>query len=771
MITSLKVILWDEEIGRISWSKGSPVPSFQYNPKFTEKGLEIFPISAPLSIYSNRIIKGEVYNKLFQKLPPFLADCLPDDWGNLLFDQWRKSNNIKSNEITALDKLSFIGKRGMGALEFIPENSPKENLERLEIKSLIALANKVFLERENAKISPEESLSLQLLISLGTSVGGRQSKAVIAINDQTGEIHSGQTCDLPNFTHYILKFGDKEFTFAEIEMTYFQMAKNAGISIMDSKLLNIDGINHFLTKRFDRQNGEKLHTQTLLAMDEYAEDSYESFIAVCRKLKLSQTECEEVFRRMVFNILSNNTDDHKKNFSFLMNKKGEWYLSPAYDITFIIDNNGVLPNKFHCMSVNGKVEQISKSDVLSFAKENGIRHPDKIIKEVADSLCDFRDLAIKNGVKNLWVDRIDYCIQQHLCDWELTSKEFKFSYTNESDYKIRDAYLELRPSNNIHLYAFIEDSYQKFIFGKKSEECMKLKEIGLTNIKKDDISFLVDKYLVPKYERQHNIDHSSAKELLSHYKKGELDDNTLIVISSCFNESELDMLSDQLRDMNLIESKSNLTMSDESILEQIIEQGKELSETIIYKQLLDEPTIGRLFETIVIENLQDENKRQIIFSALDEYTSDKFIKGDKSIDYEGSIDLIKETIKKIDESIKIVDYDVLPMNIRNKRINMDFHSLTIVNDIVCEYHQIQTLRCKYEKSIKSFEDIETKYQSQASAKNPVFQQIYEKAKTDKDNKIADINATVSSMKYFNQEKLDQNISEEQSESQSRGMRR
>ncbi|MBQ0156980.1 MAG: hypothetical protein KBT22_10470 [Bacteroidales bacterium] len=264
---------------------------------------------------------------------------------------------------------------------------------------------------------------------------------------------------------------------------------------------------------------------------------------------------------------------------------------------------------------------------------------------------------------------------------------------------------------------------------------------------------------------------SPADELIWHKLNGGLDDNTLIVISSCFNEAEIDILSEQLRDMKLIESKSNLKMSDESALQQIIEQGKILGETIVYKQLLEEPTVGKQFESVVLNYLNDEEKRQIIISALDEYSSEKFIREDKSVDYEGSIGLIKETMQKVDDSIKIVDYDVLPENIRKKRIEMDIQSLTVVNDIVCEYHKVKMLRCDYEKINRSFEIAESKYQNPVLAKNPVFQQIYEKAKIDKDNKIADINATVSSMKYFNQEKLDQNISEEQSESQSRGMRR
>lgn len=253
---------------------------------------------------------------------------------------------------------------------------------------------------------------------------------------------------------------------------------------------------------------------------------------------------------------------------------------------------------------------------------------------------------------------------------------------------------------------------------------------------------------------------SPAYELIWHHQNGELDDNTIIVISSCFNENEIDMLSEQLRDMKLIESKSNLSMSDEHALKSIIEQGKNLSESLIYKQILEDATVGKQFESIISNCLQDNEKRQILLFALDEYTSGKYINEDKSIDYEGSLNLIKETIKKTDSNIKLVDYDVLPSNIRRQRVDIDVQSLSIVNDIASEYHQIQMLRCDYNRINRSFEIAESKYQNPALAKNPVFQQIFAKAKVDKEKKTLEITETISNMKYFNQERLEEGIYED-----------
>ena len=194
------------------------------------------------------------------------------------------------------------------------------------------------------------------------------------------------------------------------------MALAAGIHMMESRLLEVDGTKHFLTKRFDRNETGKLHTQTLAAMMPEA-DSYEKLLMVCRKLHLPEVDCQEVFRRMVFNILANNTDDHNKNFTFIMNRQGSWRISPAYDMTYIFDTGGYLPNMEHCLMIGGKLEDISREDVIQFARDNGIRRPDAIIREVVESLKHFRTIAEKHSVSEQWIGRVEATIIHHLKSW------------------------------------------------------------------------------------------------------------------------------------------------------------------------------------------------------------------------------------------------------------------------------------------------------------------------------------------------------------------
>ena len=314
MTTFLKVFLWGEEIGRLGWHESRKLAYFNYNPEFLRGSLDVAPLVASIhSPMSTRAIFGET-ERIYQKLPSFIADSLPDAWGNQLFEQWRKQQRITDRSVTPLEKLAFIGKRGMGALEFVPEVNRGITTDKIDIKALADLARKIVEERESVSILPEETLTMQSLIAVGTSAGGRQPKGIIAIHRETGEIKSGQIETDPNFDYYLLKFGNKERSLAELEQTYYEMALEAGINMMESRLLEVEGTRHFLTKRFDRNQSGKLHTQTLAAMYPEA-NSYENLLTVCRKLHLPETDCQEVFRRMVFNILANNTDDHNKNFS------------------------------------------------------------------------------------------------------------------------------------------------------------------------------------------------------------------------------------------------------------------------------------------------------------------------------------------------------------------------------------------------------------------------------------------------------------------------
>ena len=378
MTKTLKVILWGEEIGRLAWDERRKRSYFIYNPEWLKKGLNISPLVAPIDGARGLMPVWGEEARIYQKLPAFVADSLPDAWGNQLFDLWRLQNHLSNAEITPLDKLSFIGKRGMGALEYQPEYVRERKAEKIDMKSLADLAARIYAEREQAHILPEESITMQSLLTVGTSAGGRQPKAIIAINQKTGEIRSGQISGLKNYDYYLLKFGNTQYSSAELEMTYYELATMAGIQMMPSNLYAVEGNNHFITKRFDRDGERKIYTQTLAAINPEAE-SYGQLIDTCRKLHLPESDCQEVFRRMVFNILANNTDDHNKNFSFIMNEDGSWRLSPAYDITFIIDNGGFLPNKDHCMYIRTKLRNITRDDAVLFARDNGIRRPDAII--------------------------------------------------------------------------------------------------------------------------------------------------------------------------------------------------------------------------------------------------------------------------------------------------------------------------------------------------------------------------------------------------------
>ena len=248
----LKVFLWGQEIGRLAWHDARKTTFFVYNPEFLKGTLDIAPLAASIhNPLSTRAIFGEA-ERIYQKLPSFIADSLPDAWGNQLFEQWRKDNKLTERNVTSLEKLAFIGKRGMGALEFVPEIERGTIAGKIDIKALADLAERIATERENVRILPDESLTLQSLIAVGTSAGGRQPKGIIAIDRETGEIRSGQIDVEPNLDYYILKFGDKSRSSAELEQAYYEMALVAGINMMESRLLEVDGVKHFLTRRFDR---------------------------------------------------------------------------------------------------------------------------------------------------------------------------------------------------------------------------------------------------------------------------------------------------------------------------------------------------------------------------------------------------------------------------------------------------------------------------------------------------------------------------------------
>ena len=497
MTKLLRVLLWDEEIGRLAWDERRRLSYFTYNPEFVHKGLNVSPLVAPVDgVRAQAPIWGEDA-KIYQKLPAFVADSLPDAWGNQLFDLWRQQNHLANADITPLDKLSFIGKRGMGALEFLPELTRERRAEKIDMKSLADLAERIFTERENARILPEESITMQSLLTVGTSAGGRQPKAIIAINKETGEIRSGQIAGLEGYDYYLLKFGNSQYCSAELEMTYYELATSAGITMMPSELYPVEGNNHFMTKLFDRDGEKKLHTQTLAAIYPDA-DSYEQLISVCRKLHLPEADCQEVFRRMVFNVLYNNTDDHNKNFSFIMQSDGSWRLSPAYDITYILDSGGYLPNEDHCLYIRAKLRSITYEDVVQFARDNGIRRPDAIIRDVVEALKQFRSFATKNGVRDEWIGRVEATITNHLKSWGECEDNSQTSNMTVDGHDVTNFHLEQQFKGNYLMLATIDGKELKYIICKGTPEHDLLTKTGHANITDEIKKVLVERFLLPK---------------------------------------------------------------------------------------------------------------------------------------------------------------------------------------------------------------------------------------------------------------------------------
>ena len=490
----LKVMLWGREVGRLCIDPRRHLPYFEYNREWIENGLDISPLDASIKLpQSLRPIFG-ASEKMYQKLPPFLADSLPDAWGNALFEQWRLQQGIKPGEITSLDKLAFIGKRAMGALEFFPETYDFNPVEDIKLKALIDFAEQIYTQRENAHIDSDQSLTMQALMAVGTSAGGRQPKAIIAINSETGAIRSGQIGGLKGFEYCILKVGIKERSTAELEMTYYEMAIKAGIKMMPCWMMDVEGDKHFVTKRFDREGEKKFHMQTLAALYPEA-DSYERLLWVCRKMRLSELDSEEIFRRMAFNILANNTDDHNKNFSFLMDEHGRWSLSPAYDLTYIFNTGGFLPETRHFLMIRGKYEGITLEDVMALAAENGIRKAESIISEVGKAVLEFRTFAGRNGVKEQWISAVENTLNGNLESWGLANAKATYSYLDTDGRKIENARLEQQYKGNYHLLAIIDGKERKYVIRKKTPEHDNISSMGIDNLPEDYLKQLISRFL------------------------------------------------------------------------------------------------------------------------------------------------------------------------------------------------------------------------------------------------------------------------------------
>ena len=496
-MNQLKVNLWGREIGRLIWNETARRTYFMYNPEIIESLPDLAPLISPASKRDAMIPVYGDERPLYQRLPPFIADSLPDSWGNTLFDKWVRDNKIPRNKLTPLYKLMFIGKRAIGALDYEPCTEELNGSRSIDIKSLYNLSTKILEQREPLTVAPDEAMTMQSLLAVGTSAGGRQMKAIVAINSKTGEIRSGQADGLPDHDYCIIKFGDKSMPIAEIDYVYYLMVINAGIEMEDSRLISVDGINHFITRRYDRNKGRKVHAQSLAAINPDA-TSYEDLITTCRLIDLTEKDIAQVFTRMVFNIMANNTDDHNKNFSFLLGEEGKWRLAPAYDMTFIFDRSGLAPNRQHRLSLQGKTYGFTKADLINFANENGINRPESIINQVAQSIRQFNELAMKTGIGQPYRRIINKTISKTLVDFGFDKPTEEFTPIKDGQGRTISSFSVIVNSKGHYVVEATIDGneYKKYIRAINPLH-KKLAACEIDNLSNADIVLLVESILPP----------------------------------------------------------------------------------------------------------------------------------------------------------------------------------------------------------------------------------------------------------------------------------
>lgn len=409
MITTAFVNIWGQRVGAVAWDSNTGIGSFEYDPSFIKKGFDLAPIKMPLQNPKGTIFSfPELRNSnTFNGMPGLVVDTLPDKYGNSLINAWLVKNNRPSDSLNPVEKLCFIGERGMGALEFEPimQKSDKKAV-KLELNSLIEIAEQILTGRKDfkTKLKPDEEKALLDILKIGTSAGGARAKAVIAFNPKTKEVRSGQA-DAPNgFSHWLIKFDgvtDKQFGassgYGRVEMAYYKMALDSGIEMTESRLLEENGRAHFMTKRFDRDKGKKIHVQSFCAMQHFDFNeitlySYEQLFETMRSLALTYPEAEQMYRRMAFNVMGRNCDDHTKNFAFIMNQNGKWKLSPAFDICHAYRPGSDWVSQ-HCLSVNGKRKNIGRTDLLKVGKQMNIKKAAKIIDEISSVISQWSQYA------------------------------------------------------------------------------------------------------------------------------------------------------------------------------------------------------------------------------------------------------------------------------------------------------------------------------------------------------------------------------------------
>lgn len=413
----IEVRIWGKTVGALALDPKLGFYVFEYDRAFVSSGIELAPLTMPLAQAHDPFVFVDLPELTFKRLPAMLADALPDEFGNNLINAWMASKGVAKEQITPLDRLAYMGTRAMGALEFKPARSPATvKSTAIKLSRLIDSARSAVQGKIDS--DTEAKAALAQIIQVGTSAGGARAKAAIAWNPKTDEIRSGQFNVEPGFEHWLLKFdgigADKELggsqDYGRIEYAYYLMARSAGISMFPCRLLEEGGRAHFMTQRFDRDGNKKHHLQTLCAMahmdyKQKATHDYNQLFLTMQRIGLDYPSLEEAFRRMAFNVMTANCDDHTKNISFILSEEERWALAPAYDVTHAYNPKGEWTNQ-HLMAVNGKFSNITRVDLLAVADRFGIGTAPQVIKRVEKAVAAWPDFAATAGVTSSEMKRI-----------------------------------------------------------------------------------------------------------------------------------------------------------------------------------------------------------------------------------------------------------------------------------------------------------------------------------------------------------------------------
>ena len=429
-----EVRLWDMLVGTLSLNRDRRTSVFRFDSEFLKKGLDIAPIRMPLdSIDASKvhtfIPEDESDFRTYKGLPEFVADSLPDSFGNRVINAWLVKQGRNENDFTSIERLCYTGKRGVGALEYFPAIGGDDQVVDVDVDELVRLANDIFDERKGLHTNfSKGDEALMSIVRVGASAGGARPKAVIAYNEKTGDVKSGQIADIPQeFEHWIIKLDGVSKSeelglssgMGRIEYAYYLMAKDCHIEMSECKILEEGGRAHFMTRRFDRRCGnEKVFMQSLNAIahmnyNKIETHYYEQLFSVMRRIHLPYSATEQQFRRMVFNVVAKNCDDHTKNVSFLMDKTGKWSLSPAYDVTYAYDPFSYW-NPRHLMGINGKFENFTRKDFEKIGKETGVKNWGAILEQVCDVVSRWPEYAQSAGVEKPLYQKIGAVHQTHM---------------------------------------------------------------------------------------------------------------------------------------------------------------------------------------------------------------------------------------------------------------------------------------------------------------------------------------------------------------------